>query len=345
MTKETILEKIGKLSDNHILKTSPKQYVEGFADAILNVVAPADIESTLQDKFFIPDESHYDVEAYYAYAAELTVANHIKLHGVQSFALEKGVNPDNETDVDVYFEKNGCAVSVEVKSPVIVYAAYDSNKPVFEIKFAGRPDNFREEYAELEKTVSDGGKGMKVKMGKRKDLTLKDFLDDGQAKFKPSSGRADLNILFIALDDYHSINEWNGYLYHHKGLFTEHSFHPVSGFDRVDVVILSNLKYWHQHCRDSHDWTLKNVFMLPRINRHHRKSLMSESLANGLSVFEHHLEAFEKYNCYDGEDATERMVKEFLKVSHYVMEHLDVSERKRYFPVNSPRMQEPKAKS
>jgi hypothetical protein len=39
------------------------------------------------------------------------------------------------------------------------------------------------------------------------------------------------------------------------------------------------------------------------------------------------------------------MVKEFLKVSHYVMEHLDVSERKRYFPVNSPRMQEPKAKS
>ena len=60
MTKEAILEKIGKLSDNHILKTSPKQYVEGFADAIFNVVAPADIESTLQDKFFIPDESHYE---------------------------------------------------------------------------------------------------------------------------------------------------------------------------------------------------------------------------------------------------------------------------------------------
>ena len=71
---------------------------------------------------------------------------------------------------------------------------------------------------------------------------------------------------------------------------------------------------------------------------------MSDTLASGLSVFEHHLEAFEKYDCYDGKDATERMVKEFLKVSHYVMEHLDVSRRKRYFPVNSPRMQEPEAK-
>jgi hypothetical protein len=262
---------------------------------------------------------------------------------VQAFAVEKKVNALNKTDVDVYFEKLGCNVSVEVKTPEIVYQAYDSAKPVFQLKFAGRPDNYQKEFADLQKTVSDGGKGMDLQLGKRKDLTLKDYLEDGQDKFNPASGFSDLNILFIALDDYNSINEWNGYLYHDKGLFTDKSFYPVTGFDRVDVVILSSLKYCHEFCRDTHDWTLNNVFMLPRINRHHRSSFTSDTLKSGLSVFSHHLDAFNQYDCSAGVDPEIAVIKEFLKVSHYVTDHLDPIERHRYFPVKTPRMNEPEA--
>jgi hypothetical protein len=38
------------------------------------------------------------------------------------------------------------------------------------------------------------------------------------------------------------------------------------------------------------------------------------------------------------------MVKRHLKVSHYVMDHLAPVERKRYFPINTPRMHEPESK-
>jgi hypothetical protein len=121
-------------------------------------------------------------------------------------------------------------------------------------------------------------------------------------------------------------------LHAHEGLFTDQGFHPSSEFALVDIVMLSNLKYWHQHASASHDWTLLNVFLLPRINPHGRPSLVSESIRDGLSVFEHQLQAFNNFKASAGENVPD-YVLDPLKLQHFVNEHMSQADRHRYFPV------------
>jgi hypothetical protein len=85
--------------------------------------------------------------------------------------------------------------------------------------------------------------------------------------------------------------------------------HQLSAeFELVDVAILSNLKYFHADARQHHDWTLKNVFMLPIVNPHSRKNVTGDALMPGY-------------------------VMDAIKVGVYVEEHLTEAEGRRLFPV------------
>jgi hypothetical protein len=97
--------------------------------------------------------------------------------------------------------------------------------------------------------------------------------------------------------------------------------------------MLSNLKYLHSEARQFHDWALQNAFLLPCVNPRGRRSLVSESIGNGLSVFNHHLTRFAKYTPDPLSLDTPDYVMEQVKVNHYVARHLGEPERIRYFPV------------
>ena len=101
-----------------------------------------------------------------------------------------------------------------------------------------------------------------------------------------------------------------------------------------------NLKYFHLEARLYHDWSLKDVFLLPCVNPHRRSSSVSESISNGLSIFDHHLSRFAKFTPKWNRNDTEVRdsgVLEQIKVAHYIVEELNEAERNRYFPVRLKR--------
>ncbi len=319
---------ICKLSDKHTLKNAPANYKQGFANAAISVYPPNDITKILQDKFFIPNDAKFDSNKFLESASELSVQNHLKhTPSVTGFEIEKKVCPPK--DVDAYYEVGAVRVSLEVKCPR--EKANDPNALV--VKMAGRVPGFEEEFNKLRTGIIETHPTKDVILGQNKDNTFKDFLTLSHEKFSPASGVDDCNILFVACGYHFNISDWRMHLLQHQGLFTGQSFYPAEEFQLVDVAILSNLKYFHTSARQYHDWTLKNVFMLPVVNLHGRKGAIRDSLLNGLSVFDHHLAKFSAYNCANvSGDFPENML-DAIKVGIYVEEHLTETERLRFFPV------------
>jgi len=326
-TANDILAAISNLSKKHVLKSAPENYKQGFADAAMFVYPLKDIGKILQDKFFIPNDSKFDPNKFLESAAELSVQNHLKhTASVTHFEIEKQVNPPK--DVDAYYEVGAVRISLEVKCPR--ERANDPNALI--IKMAGRVPGYEDEFNKLRDGIMEAHPDKDVVLGQNKDNTFKDFLTLSHEKFNPASGIDDCNVLFVACGYHFNINEWRMHLLQNEGLFTSQPFYPSVGFELVDVAILSNLKYFHTDAREHHDWTLRNVFMLPVVNPHARKGMTRESLLKGLSVFEHHLSQFSSFKSLKAGDVPNH-VMDAIKVGVYVEEHLSEAERLRFFPV------------
>ncbi len=340
VTASKIHEFISRLSERHILKKSPQPYVDQFISAALNVYTGSKLAKALQHKFFIPDDSAYSDDAFFQSASELSVSNHIKQASISGFDIEKRLNPTNLKNVDSYFELGAFKVAVEVKSPVEANQAISGD---FIFKTAGRVPNHHQKYEELSPFLARASPTKRVILGKNKDCTSKDFLLLANEKFDPASGVDHLNILFVACGYIDSISDWYMHLFASEGLFTASPFHPPADFRNVDVVVLSNLKYCHEHCRDFHDWTLRDVLLLPCLNTHARPSMARHTVLTGLSIFDHHLKEFVAFES----DKTEvpRGAFEALKVLHYVRGYLDTPRRDRYFPVKLLQMDRPKSET
>lgn len=328
MNANDILAAISKLSAKHVLSAAPANYKQGFADAAIFVYPPKDIAKILQDKFFIPNDSNFDSNTFIESAAELSVQNHLKhTTSITAFEIEKQVNPPK--DVDAYYELESVRVSLEVKCPR--EKANDPNSLV--VKMAGRVPAYAQEFKKLHDGITEVHPNKVVVLGQNKDNTFKDFLTLSHDKFSPNSGVDDCNILFVACGYHFNINEWRMHLLQNEGLFTSRPFHPTAEYELVDVAILSNLKYFHTEARQYHDWTLKNVFILPIVNPHGRKGMVSISLLKGLSVFEHHLRDFNRFDMMKNANDVPDFVMDAIKVGVYVEEHLSEQERLRFFPV------------
>ena len=90
---------ISKLSGKHILKNAPEAYVKGFVAALCEIYLSVQIEKILQKKFFIPDDSNFDLNVYLQNAAELSVQSHIKQNlRIKNFAINKRINPPKDVD-------------------------------------------------------------------------------------------------------------------------------------------------------------------------------------------------------------------------------------------------------
>jgi hypothetical protein len=312
-------------SQTHVIRTAPKSYVDAFIEAA-NAVYGDNLESVLQAKFFIPDDSKFSLRAFQSHASELSVQYHLRRHpSVKKLIFEAKVNPPK--DVEAAFEVNGISVALEVK------CAEEMDQPIdsIEVRTAGRVPNFRDQFDGIRETLESSDASKKVLLGKNKDNTLREFLTEAQAKFSPESGVQQINILFIGCGNKQNLNEWFLYLKGDQGLFTPKSFFPTDQFRLVDVVILSNLKYWHAEAQAYHDWTLNDVFLLPFVNPARRKACLSSSLSQGLSVFNHHLQRFGHFRPKIDASIYEQ-IGDATNVLRFIGEELTGDERKRYFP-------------
>jgi hypothetical protein len=327
-TAADILAAISNLSAKHVLRNATVTYREGFADAAVRVYPGDQRAKLLQNKFFIPNDTAFKVDTFLQSASELSVQNHLMQSSRASHvAIEKQVNPPK--DVDVYYEVGATKVSLEVK------CAVENQLPASSliIKTAGRVPNHQAAFQDLKEKIEAAHPTKLVEQGKNKDNTLKDFLLSAHGKFNPQSGCDDLNILLVACGYYFNLQEWYFYMFENHGLFTASSFHPQTDFSLVDMVILTNLKYCHTDAQRFHDWTLKDVFLLPFLNPRRRGTAVSESIVRGLEVFNHHLKQFNEFRPTSDDPQVPDHVLNAVKVNSYVAEKLEAGERKRYFPV------------
>ena len=341
-TKAKVQATVKNASSKHILGRSSPEYSSGFVEAFCRVYGEENWQQALQQKFFLPNETSFDDQRFFQGACELSVANHIRLRAVTDFEVDKNVNPTNDTDVDMFFRR-GAAIAVEVKCPVEPRPTIPptANSSVMLVRTAGRIPAYPAGVDEFVSLVNASG-AMPAVVGKNKDATLKDFLISANNKFNPESGVDDLNILFLGCGDWADMANYYTYLYGNDELFTTQSFHPNAEFRLVDVVILSSLRYRHEHVRDGDDWTLRNVFLLPRLNPHGRNSRTQYALDRGLSVFDNHRKRFDAFeDVPDDPNATADMMK-ILRLQHYSYQVLSAAEKARYFPVVLHPLNEPK---
>jgi hypothetical protein len=155
-------------------------------------------------------------------------------------------------------------------------------------------------------------------------------------KFSSASGVDDLNVLFLSCGKFDKMNEWHTCLYGTQGLFTGHSFAPEARCPKVDLVILSNLRYRHEQARAYPAWTLDDVLLLPIINPHGRSNRTTEAIEEGLSVFNHYLTEFASFHgsklFWDKHSENRVNIQKVLKVNYFVMDYLKPEEFSRFFP-------------
>ena len=327
-TTADILTAISNLSDKHVLKDAPGSYRRAFADAAVRVYPANQRAKLLQDKFCLPNDAAFNADTFLQSASELSVQHHLmKAPSASNVAIEKQVHPPK--DVDAYYQVGATRVSLEVKCAVEIQPPSSS----LLIKTAGRVPNHRATFQDLKGRIEAAHPQQSVGLGKNKDNTLKDFLVSAHGKFNPHSGCDDLNILLVACGYYFNLQDWYFYMFENDGLFTPNSFHPLTDYALVDMVILTNLKYCHTDARQFHDWTLQDAFILPFLNPRRRGTALSESIVRGLEVFNHHLKRYNEFTPTSDDPQVPDYVLNAVKVNSYVAEKLEAEERDRYFPV------------
>ena len=324
MEKHELRVLIQTAPDEHPLRSSGDDYRESFIAAFLNVNAQATAAQSkkiLKRKFLVAADAVFSLDTYLQGASELSVAHHVKQQPVTDFETDKKVNPTNNKDVDVFCKSKSLACSIEVKCA----EELDKGQPNgFRISIAGRMPDHHVRVGELQSVIPN------LTLSKNKDNTMKQFLINASQKFNPNVGVEDVNVLFVACGDHHNMNAWYLYLYGPQGLFTREPFYSPDEYGLVDVVIVSNLRYRHEHARSSADWSLKDTLMLPFVNPYKRATASSEGILAGLNMFEHHLGQFVTY--VPGPLEIPADILKNLKVIHYVLERLGPEQRARYFP-------------
>jgi hypothetical protein len=331
-TFDDILELIRGLSDKHLLKSRPADYIDGFAKAALSTYGE-EVLDQLQQKFFIPDDTQFTEKAYLEGASELTVASYVLGRGVSDFDTEKKVNPANSKNVDVYYRIGSTRVCLDVKclfeEPLV-------SSPPYRVLPAGHTPGGLERVREFVNMANTQFPD-RFQEGKNREMRLKDALEDANKKFRQNPEMDELNLLFLAFGDFTRMSEWHGNLMGAGGFFTGNSFHPPGTYRNVDIVIVSNLKYRHSAAFNFPAWSLDDVLLIPIANPHGRKNLFDPTIVEGLSIFSHYRKDFLSERILRmGVEEVQAGADPHTKVTWFVDRHLSLEEKKRFFPVCPP---------
>lgn len=320
-----------------IIKNRPSEYIADFANAAIAAYGNEEVLRKLQQKFFVPDDNRFNEDAYLQSAAELTVANYVRGKGVADFGTERKVNkPNNNKDVDVCYRVGSTRVYLEVKCPAEEPLASVSYPPITVVP-AGHTPGGLERVRNFVRTANTQHPSA-FQEGKNREMRLKDALVDAHQKFRQNPAMDDLNLLFVACGDFTQMSDWHGNLMGAGGFFTGGSFHPPDTYRNVDCVILSSLKYRHSVAFNFSAWSLDNVLLIPILNPHGRKNLLDTTITEGLSIFGHYWKEFRSERILRaGPEELQASADPHTKVTWFVDRHLSPEEKRRFFPVCTPR--------
>lgn len=275
------------MQKDHILNpyfasdTGSDAYTEGMLAVIqtLKPFVPSKELFHLELKLQLRDAAINEVQ-YLQSACELTVCAYFAEQYATTFEYEPVVTAPK--DVDCAFVDNGFRFNVEVKcADYSKKNALDQQKG-FQLSIFGRHPTRQKVLEDLAKAVAHDPEGRPLLAQPHMDNKLKDFLISAHGKFADSTSDETLNVLAVCCDTASDMQKWFGYLYGPEGLFMNDSYHPVSNYERVDVVLLTNLYHRHYNYRHkdqltSH-WDLGKAFNIvlsnPKRQRDKRDAIL-----------------------------------------------------------------------
>jgi hypothetical protein len=199
-------------------------------------------------------------QKYIQAAVELTVCAHFARYFPDGFVYEEKVNPPK--DVDCSFRVGRFKFNVEVKCADFSKKHVIDEAEGFKIGSLGRLDDYDDLVASLDDLFSSDGHILSRQ--RHMDNNLKDFLISAHEKFADITPDNELNVLVVGCDDAMDMQKWYSYLYGGRGLFTLESYSDASAYDRVDLVLLTNLYHRHKNpaSKDeiSEHWSLSEAF-------------------------------------------------------------------------------------
>ncbi|WP_434707122.1 hypothetical protein J3P75_14125 [Pseudomonas sp. R1-1] len=258
-SKETIL--LFDLSNKFV---STKKYARGLVEAI-NDLAPylsvAERESLCFNKLGLKFDNVSE-QAYIQAAVEVTVCAHFARFFPSGFVYEEKVNPPK--DVDCSIRAGEFKYNIEVKCADFSKKHAIDDSDGFKIGSLGRLGDYDSIVADLEDMFSSCGHTLSRQ--RHMDNNLKSFLISAYEKFAPGTPKSELNILVVGCDDAMDMQKWYSYLYGAQGLFTLESYSDTSAYDRVDLVLLTNLYHRHKNPKSkdklSGHWRLSEAFCI-----------------------------------------------------------------------------------
>ncbi|MEC5407102.1 hypothetical protein VOM14_16270 [Paraburkholderia sp. MPAMCS5] len=217
----------------------------------------ADLDRKLQLQKPVLNEVQY-LQA----ACELSICGYFAGKFPSTFKYEPVITAPK--DVDCAFESRGFRFNVEVKC-----ADYSKKNELdqtagIQLGVFGRHPELMKVHEDLKKALSNDPAGRPVLLQPHMDNKLKDFLISAHGKFADSTHDDTLNVLAVCGDGPSDMQKWFGYLYGWQGLFTRDSYHPMKEYERVDVVLLTNLYHRHYKYREkdqlANHWDLGKAF-------------------------------------------------------------------------------------
>ncbi|AUI85866.1 hypothetical protein BS333_05440 [Vibrio azureus] len=200
-------------------------------------------------------------------ACETSVAASIASSFPQTFVYEPKLNPPS--DVDCSFSYNGFKFNIEVKCPDFTKAHAQQERNTFNIGAFGRMPEFKDTAKMLSDLFESKGNAFEVQP--HMDNKLKDYLLSAQKKFSSEVKSKELNVLLVCCDTAMDMQKWFHYMYGMQGLLTPESFYNPLEYERVDVVILTNLYHRHYSYKDKlkieDHWSFGKAFNLIFKNR------------------------------------------------------------------------------
>lgn len=246
------------------------------------------ITSFLKHKFLLGSDD-FNKDTYMQSAGELSVINFFLRNFNNDFEYEpKNVN-GKESECRVKYKN--FKFNIEVKCPTI--KEIESLKAVAYHRTA---EKGMRKFVDKVNTKKEGF----INEVKRREEALFDYLSGANEKFLDENEGKEINILFVCLDEAFNFDLWEVYLvrevYGYFGENPEHinqekyGYDITSSYDKVDLVVFSNLFNSHYYCLDNpviNPWSLEKHFNLIYTNSHRR--IDNKFKRNGIIQFRYEI--------------------------------------------------------
>lgn len=262
----------------------------------------------------------FDEAKYIQAACETCVTASLAESYGEHFKYEAKINPPK--NVDCVFSNEGATFNVEIKCPDYSKKNTIDENEYFSLGSFGRLSNFDDTFqmlCEIFNSPEAQEEGAKPLVQQHHmDNKLKDYLLSAQGKFNETQNDNELNILLICCSDAMDLQKWFHYMYGVKGLLSNDSFINPLYYNRVDVVVLTNLYHRHHEywlkSKISEHWCLSESFNLIFSNPY-RRAEKYHTIMKLVKSIPNHSKELNEYRSPDGIDE--------FRIVQYVVEELD----------------------